>query len=190
MITLRNDIRKQFLKKRLALSPSQQKSASLTIARYCSQLELFQKSQHIAYYYAFRGEIDPNPLINMAEQANKQAYLPILTAEKTLAFGSYKLGDTLAPNRYHIMEPISGTCQLIAINQLDIILVPLVAFDNKNNRLGMGAGYYDKTFAFLKKQLRPSCPQLIGLAYEWQRVESLFAEDWDVPLDRIITEEG
>jgi 5-formyltetrahydrofolate cyclo-ligase len=73
---------------------------------------------------------------------------------------------------------------------LDVILMPLVAFDGQGNRLGMGAGYYDRTLAFLRHRRHWRKPRIIGLAYEFQRMPALPAEPWDVPLDGIITEAG
>jgi len=73
---------------------------------------------------------------------------------------------------------------------LDIALVPLVAFDDYGRRLGMGGGYYDRTFAYLRHREHWRRPKLIGVAFEFQRVAELPAQPWDVPLDGIITEKG
>ena len=72
--------------------------------------------------------------------------------------------------------------------QLDVVIAPLVAFDESLNRLGMGGGYYDRTFAFRKRARVLRRPVLIGVAYSFQRVDRLQPENWDVPLDVVITE--
>ena len=73
--------------------------------------------------------------------------------------------------------------------ELDLILAPLVGFDTHGNRLGMGGGYYDRTFAYLKHRLHWQKPRLIGLAYELQRVADLANHAWDVPLQSVVTEQ-
>ena len=78
--------------------------------------------------------------------------------------------------------------KVIQPEKLELVLVPLVAFDKQGNRLGMGSGYYDSTFAFLQNQKRPTKPYLLGLAYEWQCCDSTFTEAWDIKLDAVATE--
>ena len=71
---------------------------------------------------------------------------------------------------------------------LDLVLVPLVAFDDRGNRLGMGGGYYDQTFAFLSQRQHYRRPTLLGVAYEFQRLVALPVQAWDIPLDGVATE--
>ena len=92
-------------------------------------------------------------------------------------------------NRYNILEPELKNAELIAAENLDLVLVPLVAFDLSGNRLGMGAGFYDTTFSFLNNIKRPSKPYLLGLAYEWQKLATLEKENWDITLDAVITDQ-
>ena len=75
-----------------------------------------------------------------------------------------------------------------APGRLGTVLVPLVAFDRRGTRLGTGAGFYDRAFAFRLDQPRGSAPVLIGLAYSWQELPAIERRPWDVPLDYIITE--
>ena len=75
----------------------------------------------------------------------------------------------------------------ITHQNIDIILMPLVAFDTNGNRIGSGAGYYDRTFSFLRDKNRAS-PYLIGLAFELQKISQIVADPWDVPLNLIVTE--
>ena len=88
-------------------------------------------------------------------------------------------------NFFGLLEP-EPTAPVIAPQDLSCVFMPLVAFDDKGNRLGMGKGYYDRTFAFVNDKSAKG-PELIGLAHECQRVENLEAADWDVPLGGIIT---
>ena len=90
-------------------------------------------------------------------------------------------------NRFGIPEPASGAfCDPV---HLEIVLTPLVAFSTNGMRLGMGAGYYDRAFQFLRKDPEAG-PWLVGVAYALQQVDSLPADPWDVPLAAILTERG
>jgi 5-formyltetrahydrofolate cyclo-ligase len=88
-------------------------------------------------------------------------------------------------NRYGIYEPKLEQLHTCALNKLDIIFTPLVAFDQEGNRIGMGGGYYDRMLAPWFKEKRGPYP--IGLAHDCQKVSKLPVEEWDVPLPEIIT---
>ncbi len=93
-------------------------------------------------------------------------------------------------NQYGITEPDPDSTQLVCRGRLDLVLVPLVAFDGNGNRLGMGAGYYDRTFHFLRHRRHWLKPRLVGLAFDMQRVADLQPAAWDVPLNAVVTETG
>jgi 5-formyltetrahydrofolate cyclo-ligase len=93
-------------------------------------------------------------------------------------------------NRFKIPEPRFEKNRLIAPELLDLVITPLLAFDGKGHRIGMGAGFYDRTFSFLNRSPRPSKPLLCGLAYAFQQVADTEPEGWDVSLDYVVTEEG
>jgi len=187
-----SDLRTRIIKQRMSLNKSEQHTLSKKIAAHIESLPLFQQSQHIAFYIAVNGEANSHPLLELAWAHNKNCYLPTLdtTTFNTLHFLPYASDTILQPNRYDIPEPIiNEATTFFPTEQLDLILTPLVAFDPNGNRLGMGGGYYDRTFAFLKtpKEQTSSTPQtqkptLLGLAYEFQKVDHLPPEDWDVPL--------
>jgi len=140
---------------------------------------------HIACYMAMPDELDTMPIIRAIWQAGKKCYLPVLSGGQVLSFVLYEEGDRLVANRYKILEPVSH--KQIAADELDVVLVPLVAFDNAGNRLGTGGGFYDRTFSFLAGKTNRK-PVLIGLGYDIQKVDELPRESFDVPLDGIITE--
>jgi 5-formyltetrahydrofolate cyclo-ligase len=87
-----------------------------------------------------------------------------------------------------IPEPERTHHQRIRPTALDLVLTPLVGFDDTGHRLGMGGGYYDRTFGFLNKRTRWRKPRLMGLAYELQRCQTLTRASWDVDLDAVATE--
>lgn len=187
----RQQLRQSLIQKRRALSNATQQLAALHLTAHLTQTHLFSHSLHIATYLAHQGEMNPMALLQNAWSSGKNCYLPVLAPQptNTLSFVRYAPNDRLIENRYHILEPIPNAEKTIAITDLDLVLVPLVAFDLQGNRLGMGAGYYDRTFAALQRLSRPSKPYLLGLAYSWQQVDELQTESWDVKLDGIATEE-
>ncbi len=176
-------LRQQIRAKRAKLTPELRQQAAKKIANRIVKTEIFKNSKSIAAYIAVQGEADSFPLMQHAWAANKICYLPILTAERKLLFAKYEPNDPLINNRYNIPEP--QPTNLINTQDLDIVIIPLVAFDKNNNRLGTGAGYYDRTFAFIK-QAKNHQPYLIGIAYEFQKVTKLSTDPWDVPLDLIV----
>lgn len=103
-----------------------------------------------------------------------------------MRFAAYQAHTQLKLNRYGIAEP--DNLDFLPAAALDLVIVPLLGFDKHGQRLGSGAGHYDRTFAFLNNLVKPSKPVLIGLAYELQAVTTLPAASWDVRLDHIITE--
>lgn len=190
MNNTRKDIRSDIIKRRRALSAEQITQASAQACQHIINTELWQRSQRIAFYMAQVGEADPQSLMQHAFAQNKTCYLPALASNdlKHLVMVRYQLGDQLPENLYGIPEPIQDINAIISPAELDLAIVPLVAFDNTGTRFGMGVGYYDRTFAFLNQPSRPHHPQLIGLAHSFQQQLTLQREDWDVPLDMIATE--
>ena len=89
-------------------------------------------------------------------------------------------------NRFGISEPDTNQAKEIPIQSLDIILIPLVVFDQSCNRIGMGSGFYDKALSALDNSKKKT--YLIGLAYEFQKVDQIEPNKWDIPLDYVVTE--
>lgn len=94
----------------------------------------------------------------------------------------------MKPNQYGISEPDIPISHQLKPIELDIVLMPLVAFDLNGNRLGMGGGFYDRSFSFLMRRKSNKKPRLIGVAYDFQEIETLDSDSWDVPLDAVVTE--
>jgi len=186
----RIDLRKKINDKRQQLSPNQINLASKAMTRHLVLSNAFKHSQHIAFYLANKGEIDPILLMQQAYRMKKDCYLPVLHPVKhnLLWFVHYRLGDPLKVNRFGIPEPVVRSHRLRSARALDLIVMPLVAFDVYGNRYGMGRGYYDRTLSFLKENTDIYKPKLVGLAYEFQKQTKLSVRNWDVPLDLIATE--
>ncbi len=188
----RHTLRKNLRQQRRTLTPAQQHRFSDKIARHICHSHLFRSAQHIACYLANDGEVNLKPVIQRIWRMGKQCYLPLLSEgkDKHLWFAPYTTTTPLKSNSYGIPEPQNHPGQWLAAQQLDLVLMPLVGFDNTGNRLGMGGGYYDRSFAFLNRSFGIKKPRLLGAAYELQRCDNLPTEAWDVPLNAIATERG
>jgi len=173
---------------RSAIAPPQHLIASQAASKTFADSFLLDKVQHIACYYASGDEFDTLPLIETIWKAGKNCYLPVLSTQDIsfLNFAEFKPDDSLVPNRYKILEP--NHTRLFPTENLDLVFVPLLGFDLHGHRLGSGGGYYDKTFHFLLGQ-KKSKPLLIGLGYKLQEIAKLPHDNWDVPLDGVLTEE-
>ncbi len=174
---------------RQTLANGLQLKHSHALCQHISRQKHYRNSNRIACYIANDGEIDPNPLIEHAWFTNKKVYLPILSPLKnSLYFAPYEAGRRLKLNRYNIPEPVCQPSEWLRASQLDLLLLPLVAFDANGNRIGMGGGFYDRTLAYLQHRRYWRKPILAGLAHEIQKVGQLKTQSWDIPLDYIITE--
>jgi len=183
-------LRQQIRAQRRFLSIQQQKLHSYGVAKQLTRSTLFLRSQRIAFYLSADGEIDPTSILNRAHSMGKECFLPVLHkgSKKRLWFCKYQPGDKLTPNRFGINEPGHHKHPPVKPWGLDLILMPLVAFDADCNRLGMGGGYYDRTLNFLLARNRWHSPYLVGIAHDCQKVASLPIQSWDVPLQIVITE--
>ncbi len=155
-----------------------------SLAARLARLHEFRAAGRIGGYLATDGELDVAPALALARRMGKETSLPVLRGP-SLGFAVHAPGAALALNRYAIAEP-AGTPPRRA-RSLDVVLVPLVGFDARGNRLGMGGGFYDRTFAYLRARRRWLRPHLIGIAHPEQRVERLAAQPWDVPLTAVVT---
>lgn len=183
----RQDLRARLVAQREQLPAPARIAAATALAERLSTHPVMESSGHVAGYWAVRGELLLHVLLSHP-RAGFTYCLPLLEADKRLSFAPWRFGDALLHNRYGIPEPDVPSSSRLQPAQLDAVLVPLVGFDRRGNRLGSGAGYYDRSFAFLQERTRPSRPLLVGVGYAFQEVEALPAQPWDVPLDLIATD--
>jgi len=166
----------------------QSRHATALCLRVCCK-PTFLNSRRIACYLANDGEIDPEYIIQTAWKYRKHVYLPVLSPfQSKLYFAPYQPGMDMHINRFGILEPACSPVNWVTAWQLDLMLLPLVAFDESGNRLGMGGGFYDRSLAYRRSRTQSLRPKLIGLAHELQREKKLEANSWDIPLDMIATE--
>lgn len=187
-------IRNTQKKLRNALAPHEVHHLSETICSHLAQSWLIRRSKNIACYLATQNEVSLDPLIAHAWQHQQNIYLPVLPTQhsKRLWFVPFSQNSQLYKNRFNIDEPLHAKKQRLPnLRKLDVILMPLLAYDPDGNRLGMGGGYYDRTLAGQNKHNSVwQRPIKIGIAYHQQCVKSLKAEKWDIPLDAVVTEQG
>ena len=157
-------------------------AASSKVCAQIRQLERYRYAKRIALYQATNGEINLDTIWQSAPQQGKYCYFPVLNDDRSLSFLPATPSSSFSKNRYGIAEPNSTHDKALLPDQLDVIFIPLIAFDALGTRLGMGAGYYDRTLTDCHT------PLLVGVAYEFQRQSFIEAQPWDVPLDAVITE--
>lgn len=186
----RNTLRRELRRQRQALSVQQQQAAALSLDRVLGRHSLFLRSRHIAIYLPNDGEMDLTPLLQRALAMGKKCYLPVLSPiyHNRLWFAPYDGSNRMELNRFGIPEPAANWSQMRPVWTLDLILTPLVAFDDHGNRLGMGGGFYDRTLAYLTRRRHWRKPQLLGTAHAFQQVDRLPHESWDIPLQGVVTE--
>jgi 5-formyltetrahydrofolate cyclo-ligase len=139
--------------------------------------------QSIAIYYPFDNEASPLEIFNYLHSKNKEVLLPVIeNNSKTLLFAKYDMQSKLVKNNFGIFEPKDK--EFVDIEAIDIALIPCVAFNDKLFRLGMGGGFYDRTFS------KKSSTMLIGMAYSFQYKNESFQEKHDIKMDYVITQKG
>ncbi len=187
-----NRLRNRLRHRRRQLDVRARARAAEAAARVALTLPAFRHARRIAFYLAHGGELDPLPLMVRARAMGKRCYLPVLhpCGHRRLWFAPWQPGEPLVDNRFGIGEPRWQRTGMLQARHLDLILLPLVAFDDHCTRLGMGGGYYDRTLAWRLRPTPRGRPLLAGFAYGFQKVERLPRQPWDVPLDLVITDQG
>jgi 5-formyltetrahydrofolate cyclo-ligase len=183
----RRELRRKLAELRRSLTPPERMSAAQGVRRSLDQLPEYLTDSRVAGYWASDGELPLNLVIPPLIARGQQFLLPVIDQEQHLRFAPWHIGDEVAPNRYGIPEPVAPS-ELLEPFQLDLVFVPLLGFDRGGHRLGQGGGYYDRSFAFLQDQARPTEPLLVGIAYAFQELPHISAAAWDVRLDFVATE--
>ena len=148
-------------------------------------LPFVPRSGPVAGYWAMDGEIALHAW-QMRLPSSVDYCLPVLHDDGCLRFAPWRPGAPLVSNRFGIPEPDVDPEALLSGDAMGLVVMPLVAFDASGQRLGMGAGWYDRTFAF--RRGAATAPWLVGAAFGLQQVAGLDAAAWDVPMDALCTE--
>lgn len=184
--------RRRLREQRLALGPVERAAAERAIRAALEQLGLFRRGAHVALYLPMRGEVDVRPCLEVARRRGSHVYVPRIVSRRRrqMLFAPWIAGGAHRTNAFGIVEPGSAAGARPVIG-LDAVVLPLVGFDLAGNRLGMGAGYYDRALR-RRRDRGPAWrrPRLIGVAFACQQVPAIPASPWDVPLDLVVTERG
>jgi 5-formyltetrahydrofolate cyclo-ligase len=188
-------IREKIRKVRSQITGTQAEDAGLALAQQLQTNKHYKNANNIACFLSFDGEINTQPIIDMIIKDKNVCFLPKLkpTKPNRLWFMPYDLATKLENNRLGIPEVDLPINHAIAVSQIDLILMPLVAFDLVGNRIGMGGGFYDATLAHLVDKKSTGSlvkPLSLGIAYQQQLVNKVPAQKWDFPLDGVLTQQN
>lgn len=184
----KSGIRRFGRRARRALSAAERDSLSLDISAHVLASRLFRRAGSIGCYLPMAEEVNTWPVIERAWRMNKRIFVPVLEKQRRMRFVEISARTVLTRNAFGLMEP--GEKKSCPPSRLDLVLTPLVAFDAELHRIGMGGGYYDRAFSFLRHRQHYRRPKLVGLAFACQQVEHIDASPWDIPLFQVYTEDG
>lgn len=181
---MKKDIRKEILSKRDRIPNALKAEKDSLIKQFLCSIPEFLDAKKILFYASFRSEVETHSMIKQTLKTGKNLILPRVDKEGHRLL-LYELKDLRELNAgfMGIPEPFVPDERIVAIDDIDLVIIPGAAFDYSGNRLGYGAGYYDSLLAERKKKI-----PVIALAYEEQIVDSIPAEEHDVPVDMIITD--
>lgn len=182
-------LRKHFRDLRRQLTMQQQDIAANGLNQLVQTQHMLQPNQTVALYLANDGELNCRPLIEWCWQQSIQVTLPVIHPfnPQFLLFLLFTPETPMVKNKFGIKEPKLDVTQLVPLNHLTTIFLPLVAFDDDGNRLGMGGGFYDRTLCALTSQKNNNDITFVGVAHECQNAHKLAVDKWDVKMDKIIT---
>jgi 5-formyltetrahydrofolate cyclo-ligase len=181
----RRQLRQDLRARRRALPAAERIAAADALANHLLALSFAPQSGYVAGYWAMDGEIALHAWQMRLPRACIYC-LPVLCEDQRLRFAPWRPGDALVSNRHGIPEPDLSASALLEAASLSLVVLPLVGFDEHGHRLGMGGGWYDRSFAFRHEGNAP--PHLVGAAFALQQMPTLRAEAWDVRLDAVCTE--
>ena len=170
------------------LDARQRIAAASGLLHSLEALPEFMTDRNVAGYWAVRGELPLNLVVASLGRRGQHYFLPLLGNGRQLLFAEYAQGTAVSHNRFGIPEPAVPADRRHTARDMDVVLLPLLAFDRYGHRLGTGGGWYDASFAFLRDVSRPAPPLLVGIGYAFQEVETIPAEPWDVGLDYVATD--
>ena len=190
-------LRQALRRARRALPPRRAQAAAKAVAERVCRHKAWQRAQHVAIYLSGDGELDTGPLIDAARRAGKTVYLPVIRPPRgragrraaitqgSLVFRQHRQGAVLKRGVLWVLEPVRGVSPTRFLAKIDLMIMPLVGFDDSGYRLGMGGGFYDRTLAGRGRFRRP---YRLGIAHACQRVAELPHDPWDQRLDTCVTD--
>jgi len=186
---VQNNTKKVFRERILTLLRNQKEeerlTKSLVIRDKLFKMPEFQGASTVLFYAPFDGEVDTSVMIEQAQKLGKEIGLPKIIREerKIVPTRVEYLGEDLELGPYGIQQPKEDRTKVLGLEDIDMVIVPCVALDKQNNRLGRGKGYYDR---FLKR-LSPDIPT-VGLAFDFQMIDLLPQKaEHDTPVSHVIS---
>ena len=182
------ELRKRIRRERAAIGAEQRQAWDAAINRQLLEHAARTGPGVLAAFLAFDGEPDLAPALAQLEHQGTRLALPVIVDEPTrpaICFRQWSSGSEMKPNRYGIAEPV-GTLD-VRLDELDLVLIPLVAWDPQGGRLGMGASFYDRAFQPFAQLQHPF---RLGVGYQLQELERIPLDPWDVRLHGVLTEKG
>jgi 5-formyltetrahydrofolate cyclo-ligase len=182
---VKRSLRRTVCSLRDSLTPGEIRQKSSRIARKLYLLPAYRQAQTVMFFLSFRSEVDTREMVDESMARGKRVLVPRSVPATRQLTPSVLLdpGRDLAPGAYGIPEPRLASLRPAPPGEIDLLIVPGVAFDPQGHRLGYGGGYYDRFFPLL----RPGVP-LVALAFELQVLDEVPVEEWDRPVDWIVTE--
>jgi len=186
--TDRPALRREARARRRSLAPAERSAAALAIARHLAGTGWLRPGSRIAGYLATPEEMDPAPCLALASRRGCELWLPRVEATRQGRMSFAPAGGALRRNAYGIAEPANR--ERLSSRWMQLVLVPLVAFDASGTRLGMGGGFYDRALAWRRTRRHWRGPRIVGVAHSIQQLPQIVAAAHDIRLDAVITERG
>jgi 5-formyltetrahydrofolate cyclo-ligase len=173
--------RERLLARRQGLMPDERRRWGEWIAAELKAVLAAERPGTLGVYWPFRAEFDPRPLIDWAIAEGRGVALPVVVDKKgPLEYRAWRPGEPLIDSVWKI--PVPAKREVVTPS---IVLAPLVGFDRASYRLGYGGGYFDRTLAALSPR-----PLAIGVGFEFQEIDTIHPQPFDVPMDLVVTESG
>ncbi len=176
----KRELRKIYRKKRDMIVPARGRVLSVKIGERLFSMPQWKEAQSVFFYHSFGSEVETPAIIMRALEEGKTVALPRIKDDTQMHFHYVDSLYSLVQSRYGMAEPPSGSA--MAISEPDLVIVPGLVFDREGNRLGYGRGYYDRFFKTL-----PYGVTKIALAFDEQISDEIIKEEYDVPMDFIVT---
>jgi len=183
----RQALRRRMRSLRRGISEQARLEKETALAQHIRALGVYKAAHRIAIFLAFDGEPRLQQLLNTAIGQGKQLFAPVIRAD-SMHFAALTPDTNMGANSFGILEPTDS--ELVDVRSLDLVLTPLVAFDDRGTRLGVGRAYYDRCFRSLRHRQQWFRPKLLGIAYGFQQLPFIEPLTWDIPLWAVVTENG
>ncbi|MGO9948186.1 MAG: 5-formyltetrahydrofolate cyclo-ligase [Steroidobacteraceae bacterium] len=190
---MKGNLRKALRAQRRSLTAKEHSQRSNLAAAIISRLAAFKSGARVAMYLPFDGETNTAALLAAARRRRIRIFVPVVSDLRHRRLRFYPLSGRTRRGVFGISVPLiiprrSG--RALEPRWFDLIVVPLVGVDPQGRRLGMGGGFYDRALGFRRHRRHWMGPRLVGFGFDCQRVDSVFADPWDVRLDALATESG